>query len=48
MASAKDGADYEKPAVFDAAYPWALVACAALLALGGLLSWLLIPHTLEA
>jgi len=47
MAVGLGGADYEKPAVFDAAYPWALVSCAALLALGGLLSWLLIPHTLE-
>jgi EmrB/QacA subfamily drug resistance transporter len=41
------GEDYERPAVFDAAYPWALAICAGLLALGGLLSWLLIPHTLE-
>jgi EmrB/QacA subfamily drug resistance transporter len=47
MAVGLGGADYEKPAVFDAAYPWALVSCAALLALGGLLSWLLIPPTLD-
>ena len=47
MAVGLGGADYERPAVFDAAYPWALVACAVLLALGGLLSWLLIPHTLD-
>ena len=47
MAVGLGGADYERPAVFDAAYPWALVICAALLVLGGLLSWLLIPHTLD-
>jgi hypothetical protein len=47
MAVGLGGADYEKPVVFDAAYPWALVSCAALLALGGLLSWFLIPPTLE-
>jgi MFS family permease len=41
------GEDYAKPAVFDSAYPWALTICASLLAFGGVLSWLLIPHTLE-
>jgi EmrB/QacA subfamily drug resistance transporter len=46
MAVGLSGDDYAKPTVFDAAYPWALVFCAALLALGGVLSWLLIPHTL--
>jgi len=33
------GADYADPAVFDAGYRWATVACAGLLAGGGLISW---------
>ncbi|PUA83033.1 MFS transporter [Nocardioides currus] len=40
------GADYADPLVFDAAYPTAMLACAALLALGGVVSWLTIPHEL--
>lgn len=37
------GAEYADPRVFDAAYPIAMVACAVLLALGGVVSWLTIP-----
>ena len=38
------GDEYADPLVFDAAYPTAMLACAALLALGGVVSWLTIPH----
>lgn len=38
------GADYRRPRVFDAAYDHALLACAALLVLGGLVSWVAIPR----
>jgi EmrB/QacA subfamily drug resistance transporter len=40
------GADYEVPAVFDAAYESAMLGCAVLLALGGLISWVAIPARL--
>lgn len=33
------GADYERPAAFDQGYERAMIACAVLLALGGLVSW---------
>ncbi|HYF73141.1 MAG TPA: MFS transporter [Nocardioides sp.] len=36
------GADYADPAAFDAAYDTAILVCAALLALGGAVSWLTI------
>lgn len=38
------GADYADPAVFDAAYGSAILICSALLALGGLLSWVTIRN----
>ena len=38
------GDDYRDPAVFDAAYGSAMVACAVLLVLGGVVSWLAIPR----
>ncbi|GAA1477497.1 MFS transporter [Nocardioides aestuarii] len=38
------GQDYADPSALAAAYPLAVAACAALLGLGGLLSWLLVPH----
>ena len=38
------GDEYADPLVFDAAYPTAMLACAALLALGGVVSWLTIPR----
>jgi EmrB/QacA subfamily drug resistance transporter len=38
------GQEYADPAALDAAYPLAMGACAGLLALGGLLSWLLVPR----
>ncbi len=37
------GDDYADPAAFDAAYGAAMVACAVLLVLGGLVSWVTIP-----
>ena len=37
------GADYADPAVFDAAYEAAMIGCAVLLVLGGLISWVAIP-----
>lgn len=37
------GEEYADPAAFDAAYGTAMLGCAALLALGGLVSWLTIP-----
>ncbi len=39
------GADYAEPAVFDQAYGAAMGACAGLLLVGGLVSWLRIPPT---
>ena len=38
------GDDYRDPGRFDASYGTALVACAALLVLGGVVSWFAIPH----
>ena len=38
------GEEYADPLVFDAAYPTAMLACAALLTLGGVASWLTIPR----
>ncbi|WP_036489894.1 MFS transporter [Nocardioides sp. CF8] len=40
------GDEYADPRVFAAAYPNAMLACAALLALGGVVSWLTIPKRL--
>jgi EmrB/QacA subfamily drug resistance transporter len=40
------GAEYADPSVFGAAYPTAMLACAALLGLGGVVSWLTIPRRL--
>jgi MFS family permease len=40
------GTDYADPVVFDAAYQSAMIACAVLLALGGVVSWLTIPAKL--
>ncbi len=41
------GNDYAVPAVFDTGFERALIACAALLVVGGLSSWLLIPAKLD-
>ncbi|MBC2932198.1 MFS transporter [Nocardioides sp. zg-1228] len=41
------GDDYRDPARLDAAYGTALLACAALLALGGLVSWVTIPRRVQ-
>ncbi len=41
------GDDYRDPATFDAAYGSAMLACAALLLLGGLVSWFTIPRRLR-
>jgi EmrB/QacA subfamily drug resistance transporter len=38
------GDEYDQPATFDAAYGQALLICAVLLAAGGLVSWVTIPH----
>ena len=38
------GMEYADPAALAAAYSSAVVACAVLLVLGGLVSWLLVPH----
>ena len=43
MAVGLAGDDYRDPARFDTAYGSAMIACAVLLALGGLLSWFTIP-----
>jgi EmrB/QacA subfamily drug resistance transporter len=43
MAVGLAGDDYRDPALFDAAYASAMVACAVLLAVGGVLSWFSIP-----
>jgi hypothetical protein len=40
------GDDYADPVVFDAAYQSAIIACAVLLILGGVISWLTIPAKL--
>ncbi|WP_210503278.1 MFS transporter [Nocardioides xinjiangensis] len=44
MAVGIAGDDYRDPARFDTAYGTAMLACAALLAVGGLVSWFTIPH----
>ena len=41
------GDDYAVPAVFDTGFERALIACAALLVVGGISSWLLIPAKLD-
>ena len=41
------GDDYRDPAAFDSAYATAMIACAALLALGGLISWVTIPSRVQ-
>jgi EmrB/QacA subfamily drug resistance transporter len=38
------GDEYDQPATFDGAYGQALLICAVLLAAGGLVSWVTIPH----
>jgi Na+/melibiose symporter-like transporter len=43
MAVGLAGDDYRDPALFDAAYGSAMLACAALLVAGGLVSWFTIP-----
>lgn len=40
------GEDYRDPTAFQSSYTSAMVACAGLLALGGVLSWVLIPQRL--
>jgi len=47
MAVGLAGDDYRDPALFDAAYGTAMLACAALLALGGLVSWFTIPSGVQ-
>lgn len=47
MAVGLSGDDYRDPVVFDASYDAALMICAALLVLGGLVSWITIPHRLR-
>ena len=44
--SGLSGEEYADPVAFDAAYGSAMLACAALLALGGVVSWLTIPRRL--
>jgi MFS family permease len=42
------GEEYADPLAFDAAYPTAMLACAALLALGAVVSWTTIPRRLPS
>jgi hypothetical protein len=42
------GEEYADPLVFDAAYPTAMLASAALLTLGGVVSWFTIPKRMPA
>jgi nitrate/nitrite transporter NarK len=42
------GGDYDDPAVFDPAYGTAMLVCAVLLLLGGLVSWLTIRNEVLA
>ncbi|MCF6378391.1 MFS transporter [Nocardioides KLBMP 9356] len=44
MAVGLAGDDYRDPIVFDASYDRAIVACAVLLVVGGVVSWFAIPH----
>ncbi len=47
MAVGLSGDDYRDPVLFDAAYATAMIACAVLLLVGGLISWITIPHRLQ-
>ena len=47
MAVGLAGDDYRDPAVFDASYGQAMIACAALLVVGGVVSWLAIPSRIR-
>jgi EmrB/QacA subfamily drug resistance transporter len=47
MAVGLSGDDYRDPAVFDASYGTAMVVCAALLLVGGVISWITIPHRVQ-
>jgi EmrB/QacA subfamily drug resistance transporter len=47
MAVGLTGDDYRDPALFDTAYGSAVLACAGLLVLGGLVSWFTIPHRVQ-
>ena len=47
MAVGLAGDDYRVPAVFDAAYGDAMLACAVLLVVGGVVSWFAIPHRVQ-
>jgi EmrB/QacA subfamily drug resistance transporter len=47
MAVGLGGDDYRDPVRFDTAYGTAMVACAVLLLVGGLISWVTIPHRLQ-
>ena len=42
------GAEYADPAAFDAAYESAMLGCAVLLVLGGLISWVAIRNPAAA
>ena len=44
MAVGLSGDDYRDPVRFDSAYGTAMVVCAVLLVVGGVLSWITIPH----
>jgi hypothetical protein len=41
------GDDYRDAAVFDTAYATAMIACAGLLVVGGLISWFTIPSRVQ-
>jgi MFS family permease len=41
------GDDYTEPAVFDSAFQSAILICAVLLVLGGIVSWFTIPASLQ-
>ncbi len=47
MAVGLAGDDYRDPVVFDSSYGQAMVACAVLLVVGGVVSWFAIPHRLR-
>ena len=47
MAVGLAGDDYRDPARFDASYDTAMVACAVLLVVGGLVSWFTIPRRIQ-
>ena len=48
MAVGLAGDDYRDPAVFDASYREAIIACAVLLVVGAVVSWFAIPHRVRA